>query len=259
MIIAIVGYFLALVMGATLGLIGGGGSILTMPILTYIFKISTIEATAYSLFIVGVSSILGAGNYIKKGLVNFKIGFIFSVPAFIGVYSVRRFLMPSLPETIFNIPRDNFILIVFAVVMLLASYPMFKKEETKKGKEYKGDSKYILIVLEGLLVGSITGFVGAGGGFLIIPALNMLTGLKMKEAIGTSLFIISIKSLIGFVGDIQVLEGIKWGFLVNFTILSLIGILIGLKLSERISDDKLKKNFGIFIIILGSFIIFKQF
>jgi len=258
----IAGALSTIFMGVTLGLLGAGGSILTVPILVFILGVVPSEATAYSLFIVGVTALMGASSYYKKDLIRFKIGFIFALPAFIGVYSVRLLVMPRLPDHIAEIfgwllTKDALILIVFAVIMILAALAMIRPSKVSTS----GDNKSLnlpLIALEGLLVGGVTGFVGAGGGFLIIPALVILAGLEMKEAVGTSLMIISLKSLFGFIGDIQGDLVIDWTLILSMSALSIIGAFLGGLLSNKINAAKLKPIFGYFVLIAGLSILFKE-
>lgn len=260
----IVGYIASIFMGLSLGMIGGGGSILTVPILVYLFGIDPILATAYSLFIVGLTALFGGFNYYKKGDVDLKTGFIFAAPSFLGVYLTRAFVVPNLPDPVFNIgtmpiPKALLIMLVFAVLMVLASTSMIrtKKEETKK-REFSPALRFIIIAIEGLIVGGITGFVGAGGGFLIIPALVILVGLPMKRAVGTSLFIIAAKSLLGFIGDIQHQPSIEWALLIKIALIAIVGLFAGVSLSSKVSERALKKGFGIFVLVMGSFILVDQ-
>lgn len=261
-IIEVLGYLGALVIGIVLGLIGGGGSILTVPILVYALTLNPVIATAYSLFVVGTTSLVGAIKNISKGMVDFKTAIIFAIPAFIAVYVTRAFLIPAIPEElftvgVFTVTKNLGIMLFFAVIMLLASVSMIRN----KGKESNEDAQivynYPLIIIEGLVVGIITGIVGAGGGFLIIPALVLLAKLPMKKAVATSLFIIAIKSLIGFLGDVQNLE-IDWTFLLSFTALSVVGIFIGIWLNKFMDGKKLKKGFGWFVLVMGIYIIYKE-
>lgn len=257
----IFGYLSAILMGSVLGLVGGGGSILTVPILVYLLSIEPVEATAYSLFVVGLAGLIGSIDYMRRGLVNFKVGAIFTVPAFIGVFSVRRFGMPLIPENIdlslFTLSKDNLILTVFAIIMLLASYSMIKGRKDSAGDTDK-KLNLPLIAIEGFVVGGITGFVGAGGGFLIIPALVVLAGLEMKVAVGTSLLIIGIKSLLGFTGDLQVMQNIDWSLLAKFTSLAILGMLLGIYLSRIVPGKKLKPAFGWFVLIIGGSMLIQQ-
>lgn len=263
-LIEILGYFGALVVGLVLGLIGGGGSILTVPILVYLIGLNPIVATAYSLFVVGVTSIIGAFQNFKKGLVDVKTAVIFAVPAFIAVYLTRRYLVQMIPEEVlsigdFVVTNSIFIMVLFAVIMLLASYSMIrnKRKELTDTDNDTQSFNYPLIAAEGLVVGILTGLVGAGGGFLIIPALVLLAKLPMKKAVGTSLLIIAVKSLIGFLGDIPNID-IDWNFLLLFTAISIIGIVLGVYLSKFISGKKLKKGFGYFTLIMAIYIIYKE-
>lgn len=261
-IIDIPGYFGALVIGVTLGLIGGGGSILTVPVLVYLLSINPVTATAYSLFVVGASSLVGALNNMKKKLVDFRTATVFAIPAFIAVYSTRKFLVPAIPEHILSlggvdITKEVGIMLFFAIIMIVASVSMIRNNGKEDQQETKVKYNYPLIILEGLLVGVLTGIVGAGGGFLIIPALVLLAKLPMKKAVATSLLIIAVKSLIGFIGDIQNLD-IDWGFLITFTSLSIAGIFVGGYLNKFIDGKKLKKGFGWFVLVMGIYIIGKE-
>ncbi|WP_299336282.1 sulfite exporter TauE/SafE family protein [uncultured Psychroserpens sp.] len=258
----LLGYFGALLIGLVLGLIGGGGSILTVPILVYLLYINPVTATAYSLFVVGVSALVGAIRNIQKGLVDFRTAIVFAIPAFIAVYATRKYLVPAIPEELFTvggflITKDIAIMLFFAIVMLVASISMITNKREDNGEETVIQYNYPLIIIEGIVVGVLTGIVGAGGGFLIIPALVLLAKLPMKKAVATSLLIIAIKSLIGFIGDVENLE-IDWGFLLTFTSISIVGIFIGIYISKFIEGKKLKKGFGWFVLIMGVYIIYKE-
>ena len=258
---ALFGFAATILAGATMGLIGGGGSILTVPILVYLLEIPPVLATGYSLFVVGLSALVGSVNYFKLGLVNLKAGTIFAVPAFVGVFLARKFLVPALPVEIFNlgnlvVGRDLIVMGVFATVMILASVSMIRGGSESE-QEGELQFNYPMIALEGLIVGAVTGFVGAGGGFLIIPALVVLVKLPMKQAVGTSLMIIAVKSLFGFLGDLGN-QSIDWGFLALFCLLSIIGIYLGTYLSRFVSSAKLKPGFGWFVLIMGLFILAKE-
>lgn len=256
------GYLGALTVGLVLGLIGGGGSILTLPVLVYVMHINPVTATAYSLFVVGVTSTIGAYKNFKKGLVDVKTAVIFAIPAFLSVYFTRRIIVPAIPTELFTIgnyvvTKDVFIMIFFAIIMLLASFSMIRSRKDNGNKDANIIYNFPLIAIEGILVGVLTGIVGAGGGFLIIPALVLLAKLPMKKAVGTSLLIISAKSLIGFLGDLKTTE-IDWPFLLIFTSISVIGIIIGVYLSKFVSAKKLKKGFGWFTLLMAIYIIFKE-
>ncbi len=259
----ILGYIAAVIAGIIMGLIGGGGSILSVPILVYLLGLNPIVATAYSLFIVGATSTIGAIKSLKNGLVDFKSAIIFAIPSILGVYLTRRYLVPILPDVMFSmgsfdITSGIFVMLVFAIVILLASISMITKKAKSDDNDADGfDYNAFSVLTLGLATGIISGFVGAGGGFLNIPVLVFFVRLPMKKAIGTSLFIISIKSLIGFLGDIGQIP-IDWFFLLKFTALSIIGIILGLYFSKFIDGKKLKKGFGYFTLIMGAYIIWKE-
>lgn len=262
-IVTIIGFAAAIIIGVSLGLIGGGGSILTVPVLVYILDVDPVLATAYSLFVVGSTSLVGAGTFMKKGLVNYKTAIVFAIPSFIAVFLTRKFLVPWLPDPLFTlgetvITKNVGIMVFFALIMLAASISMITGKKCKdcdENEELKFN--YPVIALEGSVVGVITGIVGAGGGFLIIPALVLLARLPMKMAVGTSLLIIAAKSLIGFLGDIST-QTIDWKMLLIFTGLSIIGIFIGSALSKKINEKILKTGFGWFVLVMGIYIIGKE-
>ena len=259
----IIGYILSSVVGISLGLIGGGGSILTVPILVYVFGLGPEISTSYSLFIVGLTAFAGSINYYRNGLVNMKAALIFSVPSLIAVFLTRKFIMPALPDVImtigsFQYTRPMFIMTVFAALMIAASISMIRKSKTPDPSKMKPGHHYTLIFLEGAVVGMLTGFVGAGGGFLIIPALVLLAGLPMKEAVGTSLLIIGIKSLLGFTGDISAGVNIDWMFLAIVSVFTIAGIYVGSTLAKKIHGDKLKPVFGWFVLVMGIYIMLRE-
>lgn len=259
----ILGFSASIFIGISLGLIGGGGSILTLPVLVYLLGINPVLSTAYSLFVVGTTSLVGSVNYMRKELVNYRAAVVFAIPSFITVFLTRKYLVPAIPDSLFTIAgfevtKNIGIMVFFALVMLAASYSMIK-DKKKKETEAAGELKfnYPLIGIEGAVVGILTGVVGAGGGFLIIPALVLLARLPMKMAVGTSLLIIAAKSLIGFVGDISNIA-VDWTFLLEFTALSVVGIFVGGYLSRFIAGDKLKKSFGWFVLVMGVYILTKE-
>ena len=260
------GYFFAVLIGIILGLIGGGGSILAVPIFTYLFMIDEKLATGYSLFVVGCSALVGGFKQHQKGTVDFRIALIFGLPAILSVTAVRLFLIPIMPEELFAIgdvviSRRMGILGGFAVVMIPAALSMFKrpKKNIEKGNLKIVVFNYPLILIVGVLIGSITGLVGAGGGFLIIPALVLFANIDIKTAIGTSLTIVTLKSLIGFLLGDALVVNIDWGFLLPFTCLAIFGVFIGNYLGSYFDNSKLRKIFGYFIFVMAGFIIYMEF
>jgi uncharacterized protein len=257
----IFGYIGALFIGLILGITGGGGSILTVPLLVYVLAYSPITATAYSLFIVGTTSAFGATQNYFKGLVDLKKGFLFAVPSFIAVYLTRRYIVPAIPDVIletsfFSLTKEMFLMVLFAIIMLFAAVSMLKRKSIKTD-DTKEESK-LLFLVQTFSVGILIGLVGAGGGFLIIPSLVFFAKLPIRKAVATSLFIIALNSLIGFIGDIQTLE-IEWFFLLTFTSLSVIGIFIGIYLNKFLNETQLKKGFGYFVLVMALFILSKEF
>lgn len=260
MIAEIIGYLAAIVVGVVLGLLGGGGSILSVPILVYLFKVEPALAGAYSLFIVGVTSFAGAIPKYKQQLVHLKTGIVFGLPSIISIFITRSVIVPAIPDEIMHvgslvITKRMLLLGVFAILMVLASIPMIrgKRDIASDNRRFR----VVLVILEGTLIGFLTGLVGAGGGFLIIPALVFLTGLQFKTAVGTSLFIIGINSLAGFLGD-AIQQQMDWPLLLSLTALAIIGILIGTNLSKKMSGIKLKMAFGWLTLAVGTYIIVRE-
>lgn len=259
----IAGFIASIFIGISLGLIGGGGSILTVPVLVYLFSIDAVLATAYSLFIVGAASLVGSVSYFKKGLVNVKTAIVFGIPSIVAVFLTRAYIVPAIPDEVFSIgnfivTKSILLMLIFAVLMIFASYSMIKKDK-KMVSETPLEQKfnYPLILVEGIVVGILTGLVGAGGGFLIIPALVVLSKLPMKEAVGTSLVIIAAKSLIGFFGESSETI-IDWSFLIKVIAFAIAGIFIGTAISKKINGQKLKPAFGWFVLVMGIYIIIKE-
>ena len=259
----IIGYIVSILIGVSLGLVGSGGSILTVPVLVYLFAVDPVSATSYSLFIVGFTSAIGSVGYFRKGLVNIKTAIVFGIPSIIAVFITRAYLVPAIPKEVFTIgdfliTKNILMMLLFAVLMVAASYSMIKKDKNKN-EEDLGPQKfnYPIILIEGTVVGLVTGLVGAGGGFLIIPALVLLSKLPMKEAVGTSLVIIAAKSLIGFFGEGSETV-IDWSLLTMVSAFATVGIFIGIYLSKKIDGAKLKPVFGWFVLIMGIYIIIKE-
>ena len=256
----IAGYIASLFIGVSLGLIGGGGSILTVPVLVYLFTISPPVAISYSLFIVGITSLAGAFNYYRKNLVNFKTVLLFGSSSISTVFIARKFIIPLLPDVFFRfgsfgVTHSLFVMVLFAVLMLAASMSMIKNRKIVAVKQTK--EKPGMLLSYGVLIGLVTGFLGAGGGFLLIPALVILMKLPMKEAIGTSLLIIALNSLIGFLGDIGRYP-IDWIFISTVSAIAMAGIFIGSYFNQKVNSEKLKKGFGWFVLIMGIYIIVKE-
>ena len=251
------GYLASIIIGISLGLLGGGGSILTVPILVYLFKINPENATSYSLFIVGITAMFGAFRHYLLGNLKIKSALYFAIPSLVSLLLVRKVLLPKIPESLatigtFELTKNILIMIVFATLMIAASMAMIRKTTADATPTTINLARLGMI---GFLVGFITGFLGAGGGFLIIPALLFFANLPMKEAVGTSLLIIFINASIGFAGD--VVGGIVLNYQLLFTItaIAIIGMLIGTQLLKRIDAARLKPIFGWFVLVMGIYII----
>ncbi len=258
------GYIAALFIGISLGLIGGGGSILTVPVLVYLFGINPVLSTSYSLFVVGSTSLVGAFNNYLKGLVRIKTALLFGLSSITTVFLTRKFLIPVIPEHIanlggFNITAPIVTMVLFAILMVAASISMIKSPKKKTDEAFVNNQKLNLpkLLMYGVAIGIATGLLGAGGGFLLIPTLVLLVKLPMKEAVGTSLFIIALNSLIGFTGDIGHFT-MDWLFLFKITTIAIAGIFVGSLIGKKISGDKLKKGFGWFVLVMGFYILAKE-
>ncbi len=261
----VMGYVLAVLVGVSLGLIGGGGSILTVPILVYVLGINPVLATSYSLFIVGSTALVGAVNNYRKGLVNIKMALFFGLSSIITVFVTRKLILPKIPSVLLStnhllITQSIATMVLFAILMLLASIAMIKEKKGRPitdNRNLEKDINLPRILLLGVVIGLATGFLGAGGGFLLIPALVLLLKMPMKQAVGTSLLIIALNSLIGFTGDIGHFN-IDWKFLSIMTLLAIAGVSIGGLLAKRFEGNKLKRAFGWFVLAMAVYIVIKE-
>jgi uncharacterized membrane protein YfcA len=257
------GYLASILIGIALGLIGGGGSILTVPVLVYLFGVSPLLSTSYSLFIVGSTSLVGAVNNFKQGFLNVKIALLFGLSSITTVFLTRKFIIPIIPKEVakvgdFIITENVLMMVLFAMLMVLAAIAMIRNGKAEpKVKPVKLKLNIIKLLIYGVIIGIVTGFLGAGGGFLLIPTLVILMGLPMKEAVGTSLLIIALNSLFGFTGDLGHFK-INWIFLLTITAIALVGLFIGSVIGKKIEGAKLKKGFGYFVLIMGVYIIIKE-
>ena len=259
----IIGYISAILIGISLGLVGSGGSILTVPVLVYLMGVDPLLATTSSLFIVGFTSLIGGIRAYSKKQLDYRAVTEFGFPSVLSIFITRHNLLPAIPDIIFTtsgftVTKNMLLMLVFAVLMLLASWSMIRNRESNtivKAKE--GGARVFPLMIFGLLIGVVTGLIGAGGGFLIIPTLVLFLGLDMKTAVGTSLLIIAINSLFGFLFSLNHFS-FNWILLLSFTLLSAGGLFIGSHFSDKISPASLKKGFGWFILIMGVFVIIRE-
>lgn len=254
------GYFASIIIGISLGLIGGGGSILTIPILVYLFKIDPKLATTYSLFIVGITALSGCFSHYRMGNLKIKSALYFVIPSVFSILIIREIILLKIPNVLFaindfEVTKNFLIMIIFAVLMMAASFSMIRKSNAQN---ISGSVNYWQLAIIGSLVGIVTGFLGAGGGFLIIPALLFFANLPMKQAVGTSLLIIFINSTIGFIGDLFIGTPIDYTFLLSISSIAFIGMIIGTQLSKKLEGDKIKPLFGWFVLIMGIYILIKE-
>jgi uncharacterized protein len=259
--IQLLGWFAFLIMGVVLGLIGGGGSILTVPILVYLFRMDAHSATGASLFIVGTVALIGALAAALKKEIKFTESLPFAIPSIVGVLAARTFLLPALPDPVirlgtFAISRDALLMTLFALLMLAAAYKMIRASTIPPTRKAASGFN---VGLQGFFIGALTGFIGAGGGFLIVPALVFLLGYGLKQAIGTSLLVIALNSFVGFFADVLQGEARSWSLLLVAAIIAVVGLYVGRRLSPQFSEKSLKRIFGWFILVLGSVILLEQF
>lgn len=257
----ILGVFLFFLIGMTLSLLGSGGEILTIPVLVYVFGINPYWATSYSLFIMGIANWAATIDNIKKKHIFYKIGLYFAIPGLIVTFLIRRFILPIIPDIVFesemiSISKGSAIMLVFSLLIF------FTAVKTLKGKAVNENSSIdfspVKSMLQGGGIGLVTGFAGAGGGFLIVPALFFGSKLPMRKAIATSLFIISITTSLGFLGDFNPSVHMDWPFLIYCTIASLAGVLIANTVKDKFTNKGLKLFFGYLILGLGIFVLFTE-
>lgn len=249
-------------MGVSLGLIGGGGSILTVPILVYLFKQEPLVATTGSLFVVGATAFVGAVLNGRKKLIDFKTGVLFAIPSFAGIFVARQFILPNIPDHIFSagaltLTKSLLVMGIFGVIMLLASRAMIRSGAQVAASIDSYQNSLLSIVWQGFLIGITTGFVGAGGGFLIIPALVILLKLPMKTAVGTSLAIIAVNSLFGFAISVED-QSFNWPLLFKIAAIGVVGIAIGQFYASKVNEKLLKRGFGYFVLVIGSLVFVDQ-
>lgn len=256
------GFVLVFIIGIVMGMIGAGGSILTASVLVYVFSISPVLSASYTLLNVGVISTVGFAQYYRRDLVDIRTGLLFAMPALVMVFTMRRFVMPLIPSTVFSygnftISKDLMVMLLFAILMIFISWSMIRKPVYKE-QVVQQTSPSATMILPGLLVGILTGFTGAGGGFVIVPALIFFSGLDIKKAIGTSLFIIAINTAIGFIGDYSSGVCYNWFFLFKLVSVTVAGMICSNWLSLKVSNDKLKRIFGVTIFVIGCWIIARE-
>lgn len=243
--------FGALIVGLSLGLLGSGGSILTVPILTYLLGMPDKVAIASSLAIVGAISLIAGIPFARAGLVDGRSLLYFGVPGMLGSYGgayVSKFVSGPVQLSIFAG------LMLVAAVLMLRPIALSDREDSSPRPKCK-------IIVDGLLVGIITGLVGVGGGFMIVPALVLLGGLTMRRAVGTSLFIVALKSMTGLYKHIQVLNELEltldWKIIGIFSVVGIVGSQVGRVLGSKVNQDSLKRGFGFFLIAMGFFIVYR--
>ena len=273
----ILAYVLAVIIGISLGLIGGGGSILTVPVLVYLLHIDPLMATTYSLFIVGITSLIGGARAYTKRQIDFRAVALFGIPSILSIFIARHFLLPAIPDYLFDlgniaVTKNVMLMVVFVLLMFAAALSMIRNElavpysgnivirkDSSNFKESNTHEPGLVLILPGFLIGLVTGLLGAGGGFLIIPTLVLIIRMPMKIAVGTSLLIVAINSLFGFVFSIGITpQSFNWPLMLMFTLLAVSGIFIGSKVSDRIPGETLKKAFGWFILIMGVYILIRE-
>lgn len=260
----ILGYVITLIVGITLGLMGSGGSILTVPNLVYLMDIKPSLATTYSLFLVGSTALIGSIKNIQNKTIDYSLLITFGLPSTLAMIVTRKYILSAIPEYIDfpilgAISKDSALMVLFAVLMILAAFTMIKsKRESKQVDTNVSKNTSLILVFQGLSIGLLSGLLGAGGGFLMIPGFVLLAKVPMKAAVSSSLLLVALNSLIGFGSDYALWPSLDWKMLIIMLLLSIIGIIIGGKLLQQINAEKLKKGFGYFILLMGIFVLFYQ-
>lgn len=256
----IIGFIVTLFIGLLVGLFGGGGSILTVPVLVYLFAIPATLSTTYSLALVSITSLIAATPHVVHKKLSFKKILQFGIPSMLALTTVRSYIIPALPSTIhlfgFELEKNLFMMLFFSVLMLSSGFFMIKQ---KKNNPDCFDCPYnhFVLMIAGFLEGIITGIVGAGGGFIIVPVLMIFGKMSVKQAVANSLFIIGVKSFIGFLGSHDIAE-LDFYFLAKLLAIALIGMNFGIRLNKKLDAKQLKPIFGYFVMIMGFIILIKE-
>ena len=261
-ILHILGYLGAILTGLVLGLLGGGGALLSVPILKYMFHIETSVATSYSLFLIAITASSGAYQNIRKKLIDYNAALYYGIPSVITVYIVRRWAMPNLPKIMFTVgnyavDKDLFVLILLVLAMVIAAYKMITAKNTE-GEQVAYTINHPRLIFFAVLIGAFMALVGGGGGFLMVPALVHFANVSTKKAIGTSLVLVAINSFIGFMGDVTSHIQINWPFFFTFLFFSITGVFAGHYLATYIHNSKLRKYFGWFLLVIAVLIVIKE-
>lgn len=239
---------LAVLIGVSLGLLGGGGSILAVPLLTYVAGMEPREAVAGSLFVVAVTSAVSLISHARRGNVRWRIGALFGTASMFGAFA-GGLIGSRIPGTV--------LMIAFALMMLVTAAAMLRRRKAVPTSSPGGEHSSLRrwrILADGLIVGLVTGMVGAGGGFLVVPALALLAGLPMSAAVGTSLVVITMKSVAGLGGYLTAVT-LDWPLILLVTGAAVMGALLGSQLTDRIPEGGLRKAFGIFVLIMGGLVL----
>ncbi|WP_207531709.1 sulfite exporter TauE/SafE family protein [Desertivirga arenae] len=255
----ILGCFASFAIGVLLGLLGGGGSILALPVMVYLFRVQPVLATSYSLFVVGFTSAVGSLAYLRERLVHLRITIFFGIPSVLTILFIRRVCLPRIPDKILvlaglDLTKAFLTMLFFALLMIWAAVAILKDDTLNANYPAKSEMNAFTLPFYGVLVGLVTGLTGAGGGFLLLPALVLFFKLPMKAAVGTSLSIIAFNSLLGFIGDLDHIT-VNWKLLLSITGLAVCGVISGRALNRKVGADKLKKGFGLFVLVIGLLIL----
>lgn len=250
----IFGYTLAISVGLTMGIMGSGGSILTLPIFVYLFHIEPIHALDYSLFTISIISLIGSIGHVYKKEIDFKTTALFILPSLLAVYITKQYILPSIPDSFSlhqnSISKDQIIMSFFSILILVSAFAMLKKRNNIN-RSRRVPNPIALLIIIGFITGLLTGLVGAGGGFIIVPALVLLMKINIKQATAASLFIITINATFGLLSNFKHLDQINWTILIIFTGITLIGLMIGFQLKTKLKPENLKVVFGYFIGAIG--------
>ncbi|MBK8954076.1 MAG: sulfite exporter TauE/SafE family protein [Saprospiraceae bacterium] len=263
MLSLILAFISAILIGLSLGILGAGGAILTIPVFVYILQVNAIDAITCSLFVVCLTSLTTAIQYYKNKQVHYKAILSFGLPSLASVWFFRSIVLPAIPDPFidfdgFEMSKSSTLLVVFALLMYVVAYKMLKKNSRTASIEKNPKNQQLSFILHGLFVGALTGLLGAGGGFLIVPALVLLLDLEFKIAVGSSLCIIFLNTTMGLLAKTEMLFQLDWQTLLSFTMITVLASLIGVKISDKFSSAKLKRAFGFILIFVATFMLYEE-
>lgn len=256
-------FLCAILIGLSLGILGAGGAILTIPVFVYVLHVNGLDAITCSLFVVCLTSLTTAIHYFRTKQIHLKAILSFGVPSLISVWFFRGWVLPAIPDPLFTlnhyvISKSSGLLIIFALLMFVVAKKMLATPVVKTDAPDNKVNHSMSFILNGLFVGAITGLLGAGGGFLIVPALVLLLNLEFKIAVGSSLCIIFLNTAMGLLAKTELLYHLNWKLLSTFTLITIASSLYGTQIAHKYSSQKLKRLFGFVLIFVACFMLYEE-